>query len=60
LTTIDLVHIFFAKGGTLGAKITERRDEVRGVNPQAKKPARSGSTKTWTTQLLLVELELLR
>jgi hypothetical protein len=49
LTRIDLVHIFFAKVGTLGANITN-----------IKKPARSGSTKTWTTQLLLIELALLR
>jgi len=49
LTSSNVIHIFFAKVGTLGANITN-----------IKKPARSGSTKTWTTQLLLIELALLR
>jgi len=49
LTCPNLIHIFFAKVGTLGANIVD-----------IKKPARSGSTKTWTTQLLLIALAFLR
>jgi hypothetical protein len=60
LTTTDLIHIFFAKLGMLGANIVCVATSVRDENHKAKKPARSGSTKTWTTQLLLIELALLR
>jgi len=48
LTSVPLIHIFLAKLGTLDANIVD-----------TKEAGASGSTKTWTTQLLRIVLALL-